>query len=250
MRLAAAVFGATCAIATCQFASAADLSSKVVPLPVVPVVYNWTGFYVGGNGGYGWANVDSSVYNLNNGVFEASDSSTRTGGFGGGQIGYNFQPFPHFLFGVEGDFDWASLTGDSSGCSATGCASASHKTDWFSTLRVRMGYVVDDWLFYGTGGIAWTHGSTTRTITQVNNPALVSSLLGASASSSGQNTGWTLGGGVEYGFWRNWSVNVEYRYMQINPSRDFFYPILSANRHSSSVEDINTVRAALNYHFN
>jgi len=253
MRLAAALFGATCAVATVQLASAADLSSRVAPLPVMPVAYNWTGFYVGGNGGYGWANVNSTVYALdgaNPGVFEASDSSNRNGGFGGGQIGYNFLPFPHFLFGVEGDFDWASLTGDTSGCSLTGCATSSHKTDWFSTLRVRMGYVVDDWLFYGTGGIAWTHGSTTRTITQVNNPALVSSLLGASASSSGQNTGWTLGGGVEYGFWRNWSVNVEYRYMQINPSRDFFFPIPSANRHVSAVEDINTVRAALNYHFN
>ena len=64
MRLAAAVFGATCAIATCQFASAADLSSKVVPLPVVPVVYNWTGFYVGANGGYGWSTVSSDNYSI------------------------------------------------------------------------------------------------------------------------------------------------------------------------------------------
>src|SRR6516165_8916991 len=176
MRRAAVLFGATCAVASVQLASAADLSSRVAPLPVMPVVYNWTGFYVGGNGGYGWSNVSTTVYALNTGVFEASDSSNRNGGFGGGQIGYNFLPFPHLLFGVEGDFDWASLTGNTSGSSLTGCSSSSHKIDWFSTLRVRMGYVVDDWLFYGTGGIAWTHGSTTRTITQVfsTNPNVVS----------------------------------------------------------------------------
>ena len=79
MRLAAAVFGATCAIATCQFASAADLWSKVVPLPVVPVVYNWSGFYVGANGGYGWSTVSSNNYSLTNPtsavVFETSSRS-------------------------------------------------------------------------------------------------------------------------------------------------------------------------------
>src|SRR6516225_6592205 len=128
MRLAAVLFGATCAVATVQLASAADLSSRVAPLPVMPVVYNWTGFYVGGNGGYGWSNVSTTVYALNTGVFEASDSSNRNGGFGGGQIGYNFLPFPHFLFGVEGDFDWASLTGNTSGSSLTGSATSSHKT--------------------------------------------------------------------------------------------------------------------------
>ena len=112
MRLAAVLFGATCAVASVQVASAADLSSKVVPLPVVPVVYNWTGFYVGANGGYGWSTVSSNNYSLTNPnsavVFETSG---RSGGFGGGQIGYNALPFPHFLFGVEGDFDWADLTG-------------------------------------------------------------------------------------------------------------------------------------------
>jgi len=168
-------------------------------------------------------------------------------GFGGGQIGYNALPFPHLLFGVEGDFDWADLTGTPSACSATGCISSNHKTDWISTLRVRMGYVQDNWLFYGTGGFAWTHGSTTRTIVI---SALFPTLAGTSASASGQNTGWTLGGGVEYGFWRNWSVNVEYRYMQVDRSRDYYYPIPAANRHFHYVDDTNTVRVGLNYHFN
>ena len=110
-----------------------------------------------------------------------------------------------------------------------------------------MGYVQDNWLFYGTGGFAWTHGSTTRTITSsVNFPALV----GASASASGQNTGWTLGGGVEYGFWRNWSMNVEYRYMQFNYNDNYFYSIPTAARQVSAQQNVNTVRVGLNYHFN
>jgi len=241
MRLATALFGATCAVATVQFACAADLSSRVAPLPVMPVAYNWAGFYVGANGGYGWATIDTTSTSLFNGAFENTTSHNRNGGFVGGQIGYNFFPFPHFLLGFEGDGDWADLTNNDTTCrDAFNCSNADGKDNWFATARVRMGYVLDDWLFYGTGGFAWVGQQTTRTI--VAAPANEQVLVGQSASLSATRTGWTLGGGVEYGFWRNWSVNVEYRYMQVDRSRDFYYPIPAANRHISYVDDTNTLR--------
>ena len=256
MRLAAVLFGATCAVASVQLASAADLSSRVAPLPVMPVAYNGAGFYVGGNGGYSWATVDTSVvsfnngpFSPNNGVFEATHSHNLNGGFGGGQIGYNFFPFPHFLLGFEGDGDWADLTNNTTSCrDAFHCSNTDRKDNWFATARVRMGYVQDDWLFYGTGGFAWVGTQATRTI--VVEPAATSFLVGQSASVSNTRTGWTLGGGVEYGFWRNWSVNVEYRYMQFNYNDNFFFSDPRAARQINAQQNVNTVRVGLNYHFN
>ena len=249
MRLAAVLFGATCAVATVQLACAADLSSRVAPLPVMPVAYNWAGFYVGGNGGYAWATTDSSTVSLFNGVFENTTSHNRNGGFVGGQIGYNFFPFPHFLLGFEGDGDWADLTNNTTTCrDASNCSNSDGKDNWFSTARVRMGYVLDDWLFYGTGGFAWVGTQNTRTI--VVAPANLSVLVGQAASLSATRTGWTLGGGVEYGFWRNWSVNVEYRYMQFNYNDNYFYSLPIAARQIGAQQNVNTVRVGLNYHFN
>jgi len=251
MRLATALFGATCAVATVQFACAADLSSRVAPLPVMPVAYNWAGFYVGGNGGYAWATTDTSTVSLNPvvaGLFETTGSHSLNGGFGGGQIGYNFFPFPHFLLGVEGDGDWADLTNNTTICAdASRCSNFDRKDNWFATARVRMGYVLDDWLFYGTGGFAWVGTQTTRTIVAAPESVLVGQ---SAATSTNSRTGWTLGGGVEYGFWRNWSVNVEYRYMQFNYNDNYFYSIPTAARQVSAQQNVNTVRVGLNYHFN
>jgi len=249
MRLATVLFGATCAVATVQLACAADLSSRVAPLPVMPVAYNWAGFYVGANGGYAWATTDTSATNLGNGSFDGTNSHNLNGGFGGGQIGYNFFPFPHFLLGFEGDGDWADLTNNTTTCrDASNCSNSDGKDNWFSTARVRMGYVLDDWLFYGTGGFAWVGTQNTRTI--VVAPANLSVLVGQAASLSATRTGWTLGGGVEYGFWRNWSVNVEYRYMQFNYNDNYLYSLPIAARQIGAQQSVNTVRVGLNYHFN
>ena len=246
MRLAA-LLGATCAIVTVQLACAADLPVKAPPLAPAPLLYNWNGFYVGGHIGYGWSKIDSTGTSISTGVVESNTSNDRNGLFLGGQVGYNFMVNPNFLVGVEGDFDGSDITGTNSNCTdATHCASSDGKNSWFATLRGRLGYVQNNWLIFATGGAAWVHGSATRTITASPNPALV----GAVASASGTDLGWTVGGGVEYGFARNWSVNVEYRYMQVDTGRDFIYAIPAANRHIDSTDHINTVRAAVNYHFN
>lgn len=120
------------------------------------------------------------------------------------------------------------------------------KNDWFGTVRGRVGYVQNNWLLFATGGVAWVHGTSSRTITVATNPALV----GEAATASGTNAGWTVGGGVDYGFVPNWSVNLEYRYMQVDTGCDFIYSVPAPNRHIDATEHINTVRLGVNYHFN
>ena len=247
MRLAALLVGTACAAATVQLACAADLPTKAPAYQPAPMLYNWGGFYVGAHGGYAWSNIDSTTTDLATGAVETSFSHDRRGGFGGGQIGYNFMVNPNFLIGIEGDVDGADISGTVDRClDATHCANSDGKNDWFATVRGRLGYVQNNWLIFATGGVVWLHNSTTRTIVASPNPALV----GASASASNTDAGWTAGGGVEYGFAPNWSVNLEYRYMQVDTGVDFIYPFATANRHTDSTDHINTVRLGVSYHFN
>ena len=163
---------AVLAVATPAFA--ADLPArgpvyKAAPAPAP--LFNWTGFYIGGNVGYGWG--------------DASGVSTN-GWFGGGQIGVNYQFAPNWVWGVEADIDGASMDGS---------AGVSHfKTDLFGTARLRLGYTVDRTMFYGTGGFAWADSKATL----------------AGVSNSQTNYGWALGAGIEYAFAPNWTAKIEY----------------------------------------
>ena len=108
---------ATTLLGTNQISYAADLPVKApaytAPAPVA--LYNWNGFYVGGNVGYGWDKIDSTSTNVATGE-QTSASSNRNGVFGSSEVGYNWQFNPNFLLGVEGDIDAANLTGSSDGC--------------------------------------------------------------------------------------------------------------------------------------
>jgi outer membrane immunogenic protein len=245
-----------CLVGAVQLAHAADMATKApmpekAPMALPIVAYNWNGFYVGGNFGYGWNDVSSTATNLATGE-QTSSSSTRRGVFGGGQVGYNWQFNPNWLVGLEGDLDAASLTGSSDSCSSTGCSHSDGKNDWFGTLRGRVGFVQNNWLLFATGGVAWVHGSNTRTITAVNIPPAPAGsgvLVGQASTASGTDAGWTVGGGVDWGIAPNWSVNLEYRYMDVKTSRDYTYSLPTAARHSDNDEKISTVRISLDYHF-
>lgn len=240
-------------VGTVSLAQAADMPTKApmpakAPMALPVAVYNWNGFYVGGNFGYGWNDVDTTSTTVTNGE-QTTSSLSRRGVFGGGQIGYNWQFNPNWLIGLEGDIDAADITGTHDACSdATHCAHSDGKNDWFATVRGRLGYVQNNWLIFATGGVVWLHGTNTRTITVA--PANTLVLVGQASTASGTDTGWTVGGGVEYGFARNWSLNVEYRYMQVDTSRDYSYSLIQANRHNDSTERVNTVRVGVNFHFN
>ena len=187
-RLTIAAMAAFSALALTQIASAADLPRKAPAYkPPPPPVYSWTGFYVGGNGGYSWGKASGDVSDPNLADFFTSLVSIPTsfsnslkpkGAIAGGQIGYNWQLNPTWVVGLEGDIQWsgekasrsqsASAVGSETICLAptvpcttiTNSASVNTnveaKIDWFSTVRARAGVLITPTvLLYGTGGFAF-----------------------------------------------------------------------------------------------
>jgi len=176
-------------------ASAADIQRRQVmpakaPVYVAPI-YNWTGFYVGINGGGGWGKSDW------NNAFGNADAKL-SGGLAGGTIGYNYQ-LGQAVLGVEGDVDWSNIQGSTSNglCAGTTCRT---RNSWLSTARGRIGYAADRWMPYVTGGAAFgdikadAAGFGTETKTR---------------------TGWTVGGGLEAAISGPWTAKIEYLYVDL-----------------------------------
>lgn len=198
-------------------ASAADLPRAMpakAPVYVAPPLYNWTGFYVGINGGAGFGTADFS------GPF--STSFNTSGGLIGGTLGYNWQ-MNQLVFGLEGDVDWANIRGSGS-CAGTNC---SVKHDWLATLRGRLGFTPwDRGLLYVTGGAAW--GNVNADIAGVG-------------SSNETKTGWTIGGGLEAAIAGPWTGKIEYLYVDLGDGGAIAGTTPSTQTH--------IVRAGLNYRF-
>ena len=186
--LASAAF----ALAFAAAANAADLQRAPPPVmptkgpPFVSPVLDWTGFYVGVNGGGGWGHSWSDL----TGGFHTS------GGVVGGTAGYNAQ-FGSWVLGLEGDLDWSDVGGTSN---AAGCPGCGVQNDWLGTARGRVGYAFGNFLPYVTGGLAvgdvnaTAPGFTGQTNTQV---------------------GWAAGAGAEYALSRNWSAKLEYLHVDL-----------------------------------
>ena len=180
-------------------ANAADLHVKAPPAPPPPPPFSWNGFYIGGDLGGVWANG-----NVTDNLFGLSASASRSGFIGGGEVGYNYQ-VNNVVFGIEGNFDWTSLsaTGNGAVIPAVGALQASANTNWVTTVAGRLGIAADRALFYVKGGGGW-----------VGNSASITNLTtGASISASNTNSGWLIGGGVEWAFASNWSAKIEYDYL-------------------------------------
>lgn len=221
------------AIAALGFANSADAADMPVKAPVYkapPAValYNWTGFYLGANGGYGWGTTTGDIlpthflgnHDINGALF-------------GGQIGFNYQfPASPFVLGVEADWDWADINGS---ISAT-LGSESVKVENLGTVRGRIGYAWDRFLVYGTGGWAWS-SRVTASCTGVCPLAPDSHSL----------DGYTVGGGVEYGITPNLSAKVEYLYVHLDPT-DYFISQGCPGACSLGA-NVNVVRAGLNWRF-
>src|ERR1041385_1858157 len=131
--------GIVLALAVTAPAIAADLPRPVPPVvnaPVValPAVYDWSGFYLGINGGYGWGNSSFD------GITGTMGNFNTTGWVAGGTAGYNLQ-YGHVVFGLEGDIDWSNLNGSAS-C-VGGFASCQVNNDWLGTARGRFGFAFD-----------------------------------------------------------------------------------------------------------
>ena len=207
-------------------ASAADLSRPPPPMvtkaPYFVPYYNWTGFYAGINGGYGWGTSNWSAL---------PSSFDVNGGLFGGQIGYNWQ-FGQFVYGLEGDADWTDLRGTSNvlGCALAICRT---KNDFLATARGRVGYAIDRWMPYVTGGLAVGNIRTTT-------PNF--------AGIDQTNAGWTVGAGVEFAIVGNWTAKAEYLHVDLgtaNCGTGCGFPAVGNNVGLTA----NVVRGGINYRF-
>ena len=241
-------------LTTCAFvlaaapAIAADVAMPMYKAPAV-AGFNWAGGYLGLHLGGAWAKTDfgdiqnTGVLPLLNGT---NGTMSSTGIAGGGQIGWNWLlPFPNWLVGVELDVSGTDLhaTGTTTPTPGGGTVGWSDKVDAFGTMRMRAGYVVNNWLIYGTGGLGWAHDKLTRT----QQVAAVNSPVGGFVITEPPNpTGWVAGGGVEWGFARNWTAKVEYLHFDLMSSNSV-NPALTINQTHLLVD---TVRVGVNYLFN
>src|SRR5690606_33039578 len=113
----------------------------------------WTGGYVGLHAGYAWGRENDDQSEFSPPAETVGDRFDVDGFIGGIHAGYNWQP-GSFVYGVEGDIDYANIKGGAD-FDFFGPARLSFESDWQGSLRLRAGYAVDTWLFYGTGGVAF-----------------------------------------------------------------------------------------------
>lgn len=229
IRIAAAAL-----LVTALSAQAADLPSRPAPREPAAVqlpVYNWTGIYIGINGGYGWGRQDPLSFFTD----QYDKVNSDIGGWlVGGTFGAQIQS-GHVVLGVEGDIDWANIKGTATitptilGAPAPFTARLATEITSISTVRVRVGYAADNWLLYGSGGLAVASGRTNASIAGVA-CGTVGNLPCAGDST---RIGVAAGGGIEYGFTPNWSAKLEYMWMGAM--------LNDANLH--------TVRGGLNFRF-
>jgi outer membrane immunogenic protein len=262
MRLKFASFVVTAfSLLAVQSASAADMPIKA-PMAAPVVAYNWAGWYVGGNIGYGWGvNSDPSAVAVDGnafgflfgvGYFDSGRNPTpnvqQKGVIGGAQLGYNWMLSPNWVAGVVTDFQASGmkasgLTNIPAGVLIASTQTNSVQTDWFGTLRGKLGFAQNNVLFYATGGLAYGHVLTSG---QFSNAA--GTFVG---SSSATKAGWAVGGGIDYGFAPRWSIGAEYLYVNLGRSSytetSAVFPLSTVT--ISNRVAANIVRATLNYKF-
>jgi outer membrane immunogenic protein len=193
-------------------AGAADLSRPAPVYKGPPPVYafSWTGCYIGANGGGMWVNKDYALSSVAVAPFGAASftpvgfgSHTASSGIGGLQLGCNYQvPGSGWVFGIQGDYDWARANGthvDPFG----GGTTLSSNTKSLASVTGRVGYAWDRFLGYVKGGGAWERDNYSWFVTAI--PAI-------SLNGSETRGGWTVGVGGEYAFTDFLSGFVEYDY--------------------------------------
>jgi len=213
------------ALASALPSAAADLGGrypayKAPPVAYFPQAYNWTGFYLGINGGGAWGTSNWNGYGV---------SSSPSGGMIGVTAGYNWQaPGSQWVFGIESDLDWTNVSGGASCGMGVNCHT---ENSWFGTVRGRVGYAFDRFMPYVTGGGAFGNIKA--------NPTGWSGV-------DDSHAGWTVGVGLEAALNGRWTAKVEYLYADLGSVG------CSSFQCGSPVNidmNMNIVRAGLNYRF-
>lgn len=213
----ALVAGVAMSVGYSQIATAADMPVKAPVYKAEPVMvaYNWSGFYIGLNAGGTWGTSTATETLVPggggyNGIGNTW-SSDPSGFVGGGQVGFNWQaPGSIWVFGAEADFGYFDFDGTAVSPLAVTQASGTQLDtggSWYATVRGRLGAAFNNVLLYATGGAIFADVRG-----QITDPVFVTPIQ--PSARTGWQTGWTAGGGVEWGFGR-WSLKVEYLYFDL-----------------------------------
>jgi outer membrane immunogenic protein len=259
MRKALGLVGATLLLA--GPAVAADLAVKAPrAAPALMPVYNWTGFYIGINGGGAWQSGDTQSVDWTSAGFDPGPSfgnSSNGKGIFGVQLGYNYQFPSNWVLGVEGDFDWTSLGQTNAGTLnfhgvPFGIANTqvSDKTDWLASFRGRLGFAMGQFLPYATAGVAWSKRDFNGFV-QANstNPVFTEPF-----SANSTSTGWVAGGGIEWMVMPNLLLRAEYLHYGLDNGKTVAIPLSSALPNFPAFvtygkTDVDVVRAGLSFKF-
>jgi outer membrane immunogenic protein len=287
-------FGAALVVLSSLIATpilAADLAVKAPPAPT-PTAPSWTGFYIGVEAGYGWNN-NSVNLTPNDPVSTAllsgmlgpvgeqpvvsSYKLQPNGAVGGIEAGYNWQAGPNWLWGVETDFSFTGLNGSATGTSELGglapvftqASSVQQNTDWYGTVRGRLGWLATpNLLIFGTGGFAY--GRVADLATYGFNGATTGTMFGPIAggfaavcfsnnvpcffgSSTQTQTGWTAGGGAEWRFSQYVSLKAEYQVVDLGTqtvrvTAGNGLGFIPSSFNAAFRDEIQVVRVGLNWH--
>jgi outer membrane immunogenic protein len=266
--------------------SGAALAAEPAPVPPpAPPPPLWSGFYVGGNAGGTWSNSNSVATATGDvlsfpgfdplGIASAGLATNSvpvniSGFIGGGQYGDNYQFANRWVGGFESDFQGiatgnhtttlfsqATADVDAVGFSTNQNLTASRRVDWLGTDRVRIGFLISPtFLAYATGGVAYGDVRASVAIAQTVSPGFSPGVSFGSFNNT--LAGWTAGGGVEWLFYPNWSLKVEYLYYDLGSVTFNMSPLVNSvggipvtvGAPSASTRfNGNIVRAGLNYHF-
>jgi outer membrane immunogenic protein len=195
-------------------ASAADLGTPYKALPPVPM-FSWTGGYVGVNGGGAWGQTDHTVSaSIIGSPAVTTGNFDVDGGLAGGTVGYSYQ-IGQWVLGLESDLDWANIEGTNSTPIAVrgvaGNVAVTSRLQWLDTTRARLGWAFGHVMLYGTGGAAYGGLTATTTASGAG--------LGTAATATRADTqtrfGYAAGAGLEWAFTDNFTLKVEYLYVNL-----------------------------------
>jgi len=240
-----ATIGLVALVSVAAPASAADLAARPYSKapPMMAAIYDWSGFYIGLNGGGGWSHkcwTDTNLGGVATVPAVSEGCNNATGGMVGGQVGYRWQA-SNWVFGLEAQGDWASLKGSNTSLflPLAGVTNQS-KINGLGLFTGQVGYAWNNVLWYVKGGAAVVadryYGYTTAT---------------GIALDRATDTRWggTVGTGLEFSFAPNWSVAVEYDHLFMGNRNASFTNAATGvfSRTDGIRQDVDMATARVNY---
>jgi len=225
-------------------AGSSAIAADLTPVPPPAPVFTWTGFELGLHVGGGSDRTRVNLYDL----YDFSDSYNSTGAFGGAHVGFNYQLMGPLVIGVQGEYNFAGLVGNSSAFPLNYVSTSVRE---FGSADARIGVAFDHLLVYAIGGFAY--GDIRNAINFQGSPSVVG--FPVNRFFAANRYGFDVGGGLEYNFWGNWTARVEYRYYDFGTrgfaDAGFGVPggVTIAIPNHTSQETMQTGRVGLTYKF-